>query len=525
VGSVDIGALLDERYRITNRRAAGATATVWAAEDEFLRRLVAIKILHGHLAADADFLARFVEEARTAATVNHPALVAVYDSISIRPGIVLEWIDGPDLRQRLDQGPIPADDVATIGATICDGLSALHEQRLIHRDVKPANILLTADGRPKLTDFGIATANAGDRTATGIVLGTAKYLAPEQVRGAELDGRTDVFALAAVLYEALAGRPPWVREGDLPTALARLEEDPADLCDLRPDIPVSLAATVTRGLAREPDARWPSAAAFAAALRGGSTLPPPPTRPLATASAPGRPPAETPPSERALSDRTLLTASVSTAAPSMTRARTETTGPPVRPRRRWWPRVLGFLVLLAIAALGWTLVVAISATSAPESEATVGEPDRGDALTLVRAAAFDPEGVGTPGEHDERAPLAIDGDPGTAWPTERYESRDLGTKSGVGLVIGLDGITDIAEITIRTVDARSWAAEIHVVTGPIPDDAGIADFGAPVVRASDLDSTAVIPINARGDTVVVWIIDLGAGSVPIRLEIAEVTIR
>ncbi len=512
MGTVDIGALLDERYRLVERRASGATATVWAAEDEFLRRLVAIKILHEHLAADGDFLARFVEEARTAATVNHPALVAVYDSIASRPGIVLEWVDGPDLRQVLDRGPLPVDDVVAIGATICDGLTALHRHGLVHRDVKPANILLGSDGRPKLTDFGIATANAGDRTATGIVLGTAKYLAPEQVRGAALDGRTDVFALAAVLYESLAGCPPWQRDGDLPTALARLEEEPTELGERRTDIAPSLASTVMRGLAREPADRWPSAAVFAAALRGGSTLPAPPTRPAIEPTEPINGPGAAP--------------TTALAAPPTVRSRTAPAGPPVRHRRRWWPRLLGVVVLAAIAVLGWTLVAAISTSPNPSSDDAAAPDPGSDGVAPVRAVAFDPEGSGTPGEHDEQAPRAIDGDVGTAWPTERYESRDLGTKSGVGLVVSLERVTDIDSVTIRTVAGQSWAAEIYVATSPLPDPStGIGGFGPPAARASDLGSTAVIPLTGRGDTVVIWITDLGSGPVPIRLEIAEVTIR
>ena len=498
---IDPGLLLDGRYRIVARRAAGASATVWETDDEFLRRRVAVKILHDHLAADVDLRARFVDEARTAATVNHPNLVAVYDSIRDQPGIVLEWVDGPDLRQRLDEGPLSPDEVVDLGVAIADGLAALHHHGLVHRDVKPANILLPRAGRPKLTDFGIATANAGDRTATGIVLGTAKYLAPEQVRGREVDGRTDLFALAAVLYEALSGAPPWSRDGDLATALARLEEDPPDLRDTHPGLPPALCATVMRGLEGEPRDRWPSAGEFASALRNGSTLAPPPGRPRPIVDA-----------TRYGSDTVALRPS----PPPTTR---------VHPRRPRWPRLVGFAVVTAIAALGWTLVSSVGGSPSTTDDAP--SDDGPGAVTTVRSSvAFDPEGTGAAGEHDDQAPRAIDGDPTTAWTTERYESRDFGVKSGVGLVLTLAEVIEVDRVTIRTAGADDWATEIRVATGVAAGEAdSIDDFGPARTAVGGLGETAAIDIGARGDTVVVWVTDLGRGTLPLSLAIAEVTIE
>lgn len=512
VGTIDTGLLLDGRYRIVARRAAGATATVWETQDEFLRRRVAVKILHEHLAADADLRARFIDEARTAATVNHPNLVAVYDSIGDQPGIVLEWVDGPDLRQRLDEGPIGFAEIAALGASVGDGLSALHSHGLVHRDVKPANILLTIDGTPKLTDFGIATANAGDRTATGIVLGTAKYLAPEQVRGGDLDGRADVFALAAVLYECCAGTPPWDRDGDLPTAMARLEEDARPLTELRPDVPPALAADIMRGLARDRTDRWPSAAAFAQSLRNGSTLAPPPPRPGPTPA-----PAPAPAPDGAATTMLARPPAASTVAVAAPR----NAAPParVRPRRRWWPRLVGLAVVIAIAVLGWTLV---SADTGDDEPPLTGR----DVLVIRSVAAFDPEGTGSPGEHDDRAAATIDLDPTTGWPTERYADRRMGSKSGVGLVLTLERTADLESITVHTAAATDWAAEVRVADGIGAADAtSIGDFGPIRGVGSGLDETAEIPIAARGDTVVLWLTDLGAGATPIRLLINEITIR
>ena len=501
---IDTGLLLDGRYRIIARRAAGATATVWETDDEFLRRRVAVKILHDHLAADLDFRARFVDEARTTATVNHPNLVAVYDSIRDKPGIVLEWIDGPDLRQRLDDGPLTPPEVVGIGAAIADGLAALHTHGLVHRDVKPANILLTLGGSPKLTDFGIATASAGDRTATGIVLGTAKYLAPEQIRGHDVDGRTDLFALAAVLYESLAGVPPWSRDGDLPTALARLEEDPPDLRETHPHLPLALSTNVMRGLEREPADRWLGMTEFASALRSGSTLPPPPDR------GPPRHAAGLHTHQR----RGSSTVALAPAPPTDTR---------MQPRRRRWPRVAGLAVVIAISALGWTLVSSIDDDATPSADSPL---TKNDAVPAQSSVAFDPEGTGTPGEHDDRAGFAIDGDTTTAWTTERYATRDLGTKSGVGLVVTLVRGVDIGAVEIVTDGANDWTVEIYVATDITADQAdSIDDFGPVRSVESGLGSTAEIAVGARGDTIVVWLTDLGRGETPIALAINEVAIR
>ncbi|MEM7139435.1 MAG: serine/threonine-protein kinase [Actinomycetota bacterium] len=510
--SVEPGTLLDGRYRIVAARASGATATVWAAEDEFLRRRVAVKILHPHLVDDADLLARFRDEARTAATVSHANLVAVYDSIQDHPGIVLEWIDGPDLRQRLDDGTLTPTQIAAIGVDLCAGLGALHAHGLVHRDVKPANILLGPGGETKLTDFGIATANAGDRTATGVVLGTAKYLAPEQVQGGVLDQRTDVFGLAAVLYEALAGRAPWVRDGDLPTAIARLEEDPPDLARLRPDVAGELSGAIMRGLARDPAERWPTTAAFSSGLLGGSSLAPPPPPPSSA--------------DMTRADRTETIRLDE--PPPRARSAAAPTGPsprPRRPRRKRWPRLVGAAITIASAALGWTLVAGGDGDDEGEDGVPTDGGTVGD-LEIISADAFDPEGTGPPGEHDDRAPDAIDGDLATSWPTERYDSRTFGTKSGVGLVLRLARSSTIEAITVETLDSDDWSAEIRVIdAAAVADAASVDDFGPIDARATGLATVATVPVGASGDTIVLWITDLGEGDLPRRLNVAEVTIR
>ncbi len=471
------GLQLGGRYTLRERRASGATATVWLAADDFLERRVAVKILHPHLSDDRELAGRFAQEARAAAMVSHRGLVAVYDTIKgPPPAIVMEWVEGIDLRQRLDEGPLTGPEAQALGADLCAALGALHEAGLVHRDIKPANVLLTPDARPKLADFGIATANAGDRTATGIVLGTAKYLSPEQVRGDRIDQRTDVYALAAVLYESLTGQAPFVRDGDLATALARLEGDPLDPRSLVPAIPEPLARAVMGGLERDPAHRWPHVAAFDEALTAPATIPLPAT----TAPLP-RPPA--PPSPQVVHP----------------------------PPRRWWPRLVGVGLFLAIGGLGWLLIAPDQ--QSPRSPAPSVQP--------VGVTAFDPEGTGTPGEHDDLALLALDGDRETSWPTERYVARDLGAKSGVGLVVELAQISPIGSITIET-DATGWAVQIAVA-----DAAGTsrADYGPPVAEGVDLSSVAEFDIAASGRFALIWFTDLGEGELPVQIRIREITVR
>ncbi len=186
--------------------------------------------------------------------------------------------------------------------------------------------------------------------------------------------------------------------------------------------------------------------------------------------------------------------------------------------------MLAFVIVTAIAALGWTLVSAIDRDDPTDSD----DPGDGDPLVgaIRSSTAFDPEGTGAPGEHNDRAAFAIDGDMATTWTTERYRGRDLGAKSGVGLVLTLDRVRDLRQITIHTDDAEDWAVEIRVTTGVAADAAtGIADFGDIAGRGSGLGTVASIPLSAEGDTVVVWLTDLGVGNQPSSLAIREVTVR
>ena len=271
-------ALLAGRYRLERRLAQGGMAEVWLATDLSLTRQVAVKLLKPLLAADPVVAERFRREAIAVAQLSHPNIVAVYDAIEEQIGgerrqaVVMQLVNGKSLRQLLDeQKRLSPDLTIHIGACVAAALDCAHRAHLVHRDVKPGNILITPDGLVLLTDFGIAKGLAGsnddDLTSPNVMMGTAKYLSPEQVRGRRLDGRADLYSLGLVLYGCLAGRVPFLGETDADTALARLNRDPTDLTRLRPTLPFGLAPLIHRLLSRKPDDRYASGADVRAELQ------------------------------------------------------------------------------------------------------------------------------------------------------------------------------------------------------------------------------------------------------------------
>ncbi len=272
--------LIAERYQLKRRLAQGGMAEVWLAVDLTLDRKVAVKWLKPMLASDEVVAERFRREAIAAASLNHPNIVAVHDVFEHegRQAVVMQLVDGKSLRQLLDtQKRLSPELTGHIGACTAAALHHAHENNFVHRDVKPGNIMITPDGRVLLTDFGIAKALAGgdDLTSENIMMGTAKYLSPEQVRGKKLDGRADLYSLGLVLYECLAGRVPFLGETDADTALARLQRDPTDLTRLRATLPTSLVTIIHQLLARNPVHRPATGADLVAALEAAAAEGPP----------------------------------------------------------------------------------------------------------------------------------------------------------------------------------------------------------------------------------------------------------
>jgi eukaryotic-like serine/threonine-protein kinase len=252
--------VIGTRYRIQRELGHGGMATVYLAHDEELGRPVAVKVLADHLADDEAFRARFLREARLAGQLSHPNLVRVYDAGEAdgRPFIVMEYVPG---RSLADVGRLPVNRVVDLGVQACAGLQHAHDAGLVHRDVKPANLLVRDDGVLKIADFGIARGPESTRhTQVGTLLGTAAYLAPEQIAGADATAASDVYSLGAVLYELLTGRPPYTF-----SSLAELAAKQSDgliepVRDVEPGVPVEVEAAVMHALARDPRFRPVSAA-------------------------------------------------------------------------------------------------------------------------------------------------------------------------------------------------------------------------------------------------------------------------
>jgi serine/threonine protein kinase len=266
------------RYRVERTLGQGGMAAVYLAHDAELERPVAIKVLAEHLASDEAFRERFLREARMAAKLSHPNVVHVYDQGDEDgvPFIVMEYVDGTTLGDELRRsGPFPPARVVDLALQICGGLEHAHASGLVHRDIKPGNLLLREDGTVKIADFGIArAAQATKLTQIGSVLGTAAYLSPEQAVGEQVTAAADIYSLGCVLFELLTGRTPYVFE-TLPELVVKQREAPiTPIRELRPDVPAELEAAVMHCLARRPDYRPGSAAALAQELAAGSPEPP-----------------------------------------------------------------------------------------------------------------------------------------------------------------------------------------------------------------------------------------------------------
>lgn len=498
-------------------------ARVYQAMDEVLSRQVAVKILHDHLLVDDAFVERFHHEAIAAARLSHPSIVSIFDTVS-EPGdrspgdgvapaprceaIVMELVHGTTLRRRLDtMGTLSIAETVAVGAQVADALDAAHRALVVHRDIKPANILLSTDGRVLVADFGIAKAAEGhDLTAEGSMLGTAKYLAPEQVEGTAVDGRADVYALGIVLFESLCGRVPFLADTDTGTALARLHQSPLRPRQVRADIPRQIEDVVMRAMARHPDDRYTDAAQFRAALLGcaGERSP---IEITVDDTAPGATMITGTVASEPAAERTPVPAG----PPRAPRAPDDPGQDAVTPRgfgrseRAWLvPTLLIVLVALALGVVGVLFGQSdtgrrILGSSGTHSPTTVLTPPQ---ITAVHS--FDPQGDDGE-ENDDQLGFLTDGDPATAWNTSQYRDAPVfGVKDGVGLDLVL---TDEAALDSLVVDSSTsgWDAQVYVATGAVGDS--LAAWGEPVTTRKNLKpGTTTFDLGSqRGNRVLLWI--------------------
>ena len=266
---------LSDRYELGDILGFGGMSEVHLARDVRLHRDVAVKVLRADLARDPSFYLRFRREAQNAAALNHPAIVAVYDTGEAEtpngplPYIVMEYVDGVTLRDIVhSEGPMESQQAIEVIADACQALNFSHQHGIIHRDVKPANIMISKTGAVKVMDFGIARAlaDASSVTQTAAVIGTAQYLSPEQARGEKVDARSDVYSLGCVLYEILTGEPPFIGDSPVAVAYQHVREDPIPPSERHPGISPELDAVVLKSLAKNPDNRYQTAAEMRADL-------------------------------------------------------------------------------------------------------------------------------------------------------------------------------------------------------------------------------------------------------------------
>jgi serine/threonine-protein kinase len=488
------GDLIADRYELEELVGSGGMSDVFRARDNQLDRRVAIKILHGRYAADPEYLERFRSEARAVARLSHPNIVTVIDrgDDAGRQYIVFEYVDGENLKELVQRtGRLPVRRAVELVLPVADGLAFAHQQGLVHRDVKPQNVLLSREGEVKVTDFGIARSLEVERglTQTGTVLGTGEYLAPEQASGKPVSPETDVYSLGIVLWELLAGEVPFVGENFVAVALRHVNEPVPSLRDFRPDVSPRLAAAVERALAKDPARRFPSMAVLAKELRA------------CLAEADGE---AAPPPYEDDSARTLITRPAPGPAPPRAR------------RRRSHRRPLAW-VLLALAVAGAAFAAVVLLVGASHHKGLLGGGGGGASGSVVKLhalAGYDPQGDGT--EHNEVAALATDGNPSTSWMTEHYDSQAFGgLKDGVGLVLDAGSSVKLASLTVTT-PTPGFVAEIQAgdsATGPFTADSS----------TSTVSSTTRFTLEGQtAQYYVVWITQLPVGD---RAEIAEVTAR
>ena len=395
-----MGRLISGRYRLIGPLGEGGMATIWRALDEQLDREVAVKLLRPQFSADSGFAARFKQEARSAGGLSHPNIVGVYDygtdGTDGEQYIVMELVSGSDLSSILrDRRTLSTDDAVRVAIGVAGALEAAHRKGIVHRDVKPGNILITDAGDVKVTDFGIARAVAeASMTVTGTTLGSVHYFSPEQARGDEVTGASDVYSLAIVLYEMLSGRRPFEADSAAAVALKRLNEDPPRPSTFGVPIAAGLESIVMRGLARDPAERFPDAGAFAEALRVWRRNPdavPPLAAGLAGAAVATTPPAGEP--TVYVPPRVTRPADRIPVAPPPRRGDVYQ-----RPRdegQPWWMWLLAVLAVFLLGAIGFLAVQLLGAfgpsdASPTPSVAQVLVPEcEGVSLARLRSDADD----------------------------------------------------------------------------------------------------------------------------------------
>jgi eukaryotic-like serine/threonine-protein kinase len=426
---------LNGRYRIDAEIGSGGMSTVYLAFDQTLERPVAVKVLHSEISRDPSALERFRREARTVAQLSHPNIVMVIDAGEDegRPYIVFEHIQGETLKERIRRvGPLPVSETVAYAIEIGRALEAAHERQLVHRDVKPHNVLIDEEGRAKVTDFGIARnleLEARHLTGAGRVVGTTDYVSPEQALGHEVTGQSDIYSLGIVLYEMLTGEVPYKGDSSVDVAIKHVREGLPDVQKRRPQISAALAAVVERATAKEIANRYRSAAEIVRDLEDVLTY-----EAARTGTSEGE-----------------ATAVLQQLPASRARGRGSVRGRVIR-------FALPTLLILGLA-LAAGLVIENARNGKTDRPAAAG-------LSEIQLGARDandydpPPGGGE--ENRELVPFVLDRDRTTAWTTERYDTAEFANlKDGVGIY--LDAGRPVVARALRVLTpVKGWAVDLYV---------------------------------------------------------------
>jgi serine/threonine-protein kinase len=477
-----VGTLLSGRYRLDAEIGAGGMSTVYRAFDTVLERPVAIKLMHRHIAAHSEQLERFRREGRSVAQLSHPHIVTVIDATEDgdTPYIVFEFVDGETLKERIRRcGRLPVPESIAYAIEIARALGAAHERGIVHRDIKPQNVLIDPEGSAKVTDFGIARSLEEEGlTADGRVLGTTDYVSPEQALGQDVGPQSDLYSLGIVLYEALTGDVPFKGDNQVAVAMKHVREELPDVQVRRPEVSSALAAVIDRATAKDVDDRYQDDRELIADLEDVIAI-------------------ETQRSGQATGEATAVLRTLPAGAQQRV------------PLRILHPaRILVVLALLAAATAVVLIFMATDRTERGTGTRNVKPPPGLKSVSLGQSRAKDFDPFGGDGEHASEAKSVVDQDSKSTWSTERYDGGSLNNKPGVGIFVDAK-----PSVAARAVDVlsptRGWEGAIYAApNGPTPQK--LDDFTrlAAIKQSKARTRVRIDPDGKRYRYYLVWITKL-----------------
>ena len=476
-----IGTLIGDRFRLEEKVGSGGMSSVYRAFDPTLERHVAIKLMHRDISNDADQLERFRREARAVAQLNHPHVVTVIDAGEDEgaPFIVFEYVEGETLKERIRRlGRLPVPEAVAYAIEIGRALECAHAHKLVHRDVKPQNVLIDRDGRAKVTDFGIARSlEAQGLTATGRVLGTTDYVSPEQALGHEVTAQSDIYSLGIVLYEMLTGEAPFQADTQVAVAMKHVREPLPDVQRRRHEISAALAAVVERATAKETRNRYATVAEMVHEL------------------------------EEVLAIEAARTGHATGEATTVLRSLSEDTAD-FAPQRLRHPRRTLFLSIALLAICAATIAYFATRTEKGPGQAPIPHTPNLSPVKVSGAHDYDPEGDGH--ETSDQVTSAIDSLTTTAWSTETYQGGfEANDKSGVGLYL-----TSANPVAARRLEVLSSTPDYQAAvyaSNTVPRDIGGWEKVSTTLTVKPRQSFGLDTAGTRYRNYLLWITELPEG--------------